>query len=140
MYYAVNSPTVVGEIIDDEAVILNLQSGQYFNTLGSGAAIWAGLERGATVAKLAALLVARFDVNMVAASEAVAAFLELLDHHGLIRTGDGAPEAATAPVSATREPFIAPELGVHSDLDDMLRLDPIHDVDQVGWPIANRDR
>jgi hypothetical protein len=25
-------------------------------------------------------------------------------------------------------------LGVHPDMQDLLLLDPIHDVDEVGWP------
>lgn len=139
MRYAINSPTVVGEIIDDEAVILNLQSGQYFNTTGTGAAIWAGLEQGSTADALTERLHAHFDVERPQAFATVTAFLAVLDHHGLIRTlSADATRTVPPPAAATRAPFVAPELGVHSDLDDMLRLDPIHDVDPAGWPIANR--
>lgn len=139
MHYVVNAPTVVGEIIEDEAVILNLESGLYFNTVGSGAEIWAGIERGATAEALAARLVRRFDVSAAQAGEAVAAFLATLESYALVRAeaGEGVAPAAALP-SNIREPFAAPVLGTHSDLDDLLRLDPIHDVDQMGWPIASR--
>lgn len=139
LYYVVNAPAVVGEIIDDEAVILNLESGLYFNTAGSGAEIWAGIEHGATAEMLAERLARRFDVSPAQADEAVAAFLATLESYGLVRAeaGGGTPLAPATP-SNVREAFAAPMLGTHSDLDDLLRLDPIHDVDQMGWPIAAR--
>jgi hypothetical protein len=136
----VNAPVVVGEIIDDEAVILNLQTGLYFNTAGSGAEIWAGLEQGANLDALASRLTRRFALSHDAAREAVSAFLETLRHYALVRTEDGPGEAAAvAQTGGGTEPFVPPVLGTHSELDDLLRLDPIHDVDQMGWPIANRD-
>jgi hypothetical protein len=138
-HYVVNAPTVVGEIIDDEAVILNLQTGLYFNTAGSGAEIWAGLGSGASVAALAARLAGRFDIDAATAADAVATFLTTLEGYELVRSED-APADATqvAPAARGGEAFAPPVLGTHSDLDDLLRLDPIHDVDQMGWPIASR--
>jgi hypothetical protein len=140
MRYVVNSPVVVGEIIDDEAVILDLQSGRYFNTEASGAEIWAGIEAGETAAALAGRLVARFDVAAERAAEEVSVFLKVLEEHALVRAEPAEPGAAhvpAVPLAAGREPFRLPFLGIHSDLDDLLRLDPIHDVDQTGWPMAH---
>lgn len=137
--YVVNAPAVVGEIIDDEAVILNLHSGLYFNTAGPGAEIWAGLDRGATVEALAGRLTARFDIASAEAAAAVATFLATLESYELVRSeAADADTPGVAPAVAGTEPFSPPELGMHSDLDDLLRLDPIHDVDQMGWPIASR--
>lgn len=36
----INAPSVVGEVIDGEAVILNLETGKYYSARGSGSAIW----------------------------------------------------------------------------------------------------
>lgn len=139
MQYVINAPAVVGEIIDDEAVILDLQSGLYFNTEASGAVIWAGIEHGATIEGLAERLAQRFDIALPQAIEQARAFVVTLQGHGLVRAEAAAPHAAATLQTATpREPFNAPRLGVHSDLDDLLRLDPIHDVDQAGWPMAQR--
>ena len=38
--FEVNSPAVVSEVIDGEAVIMNLKSGNYFSIQNSGAVIW----------------------------------------------------------------------------------------------------
>ena len=32
--------------------------------------------------------------------------------------------------------YTAPKLATYSDLQDLLLLDPIHDVDETGWPAA----
>src|SRR6187397_1108133 len=42
-----NSPSVVSEIIDGEAVIMNLATGHYFSALGTGGELWALIEKGA---------------------------------------------------------------------------------------------
>lgn len=41
----INTPTVVGQVIDGEAVVINLQNGAYYSLVGSAAAIWEALER-----------------------------------------------------------------------------------------------
>ncbi len=46
---------------------------------------------------------------------------------------------ALAPISAGDRPaFEAPVLESYSDMQDLLLLDPIHDVDDAGWPVANQ--
>ena len=136
--YVVNSPHVVGEIIDDEAIILNLDSGQYFSTEASGAIIWSAVESGVTVEETANRLVDRFEIAPERAVEEAANFLKLLEEHGLVRAEPAPAGLARLAVPGSRcEAFAAPQLGIHSDLDDLLRLDPIHDVDQMGWPISN---
>ncbi len=34
----------------------------------------------------------------------------------------------------SKTPFQIPVLDVYSDMQDLLLLDPIHDVDETGWP------
>jgi len=42
----VNAPSVVAEVIDGEAVIMDLASGHYFSTQHVGCDIWRGIELG----------------------------------------------------------------------------------------------
>ena len=37
----------------------------------------------------------------------------------------------------SRLPFAAPVLHKYTDMEDLLLLDPIHDVDESGWPNTN---
>lgn len=130
----VNAPLVVSETIEGEAVIMHHGTGRYFDISGSGAIVWQAIEQGATPAMLCDHLAAAHDLLPAQAEAHVATFLETLAAHDLIRTD---PEAVASPLPALpvlAAPFLPPALGVHDDLADMLLLDPIHDVDEVGWP------
>jgi hypothetical protein len=128
-----NGPLVVSETIDGEAIIMHHGSGTYFNTMGSGALIWEAIERTATLDDIAAQLICVYDVDKEGALGATRRFLATLAAHDLVKLG-GEVSARPLEVSAHREPFLEPELGVHTDLADMLLLDPVHDVDAAGWP------
>ena len=47
---------------------------------------------------------------------------------------DAVPPAAEP--SATRRAFAEPRVETFSDLQDLFLVDPIHDVDEAGWPHA----
>jgi hypothetical protein len=126
--------SISSEVIDGEAIIMNHDSGVYFNALGSGAAIWqlvAGqLKLGTIVASLADL----YQIDETAIHDDVAGFVALLVEHGLAASVDGV-EGEPPTLAVPHEPYGKPELGIHTDLADLLLLDPIHDVsDTVGWP------
>ncbi len=58
-----------------------------------------------------------------------------LKANDLIRdTGEGA--GAFSP-PAIQGAFAPPRLQRYTDMQDLLLLDPIHDVDEVGWPVAS---
>lgn len=54
--YALNQPFVVSELIDGEAVIMNLNSGNYYSTRHTGALVWAWLEQGWNSERICAAL------------------------------------------------------------------------------------
>ena len=60
---------------------------------------------------------------------------------GVLRARDGtapAPAAADdapADAPAAKEPFRAPQIRAYTDMQDLLMIDPIHDVDETGWPV-----
>ena len=44
-------------------------------------------------------------------------------------------EELTSWISGTRQPYSPPVLNSYTDMEELLLLDPIHDVDQAGWPM-----
>lgn len=138
--YEINAPAVVSEIIDGEAVIMHLKSGNYFSTGDSGGVIWNGLEKRLGGEALVKMLVAKYGLPTGDAADALARFITMLSSHDLIRVsanGSGLPAGANMPVQE-QAPFQAPVLNVFSDMKDLLLLDPIHDVDEAGWPTQPR--
>lgn len=132
-----NAPAVVAEIIDGEAVIMNLELGHYFSTRGTGALVWDALERGHGEPEIAAALGAVYEAPPAAVADAVTAFVDDLLAHGLLRAAAGEPSVGPLVLQAHAAGggWEAPTLAVYTDMEDLLLLDPIHDVGAAGWPM-----
>ncbi|MDB5699791.1 MAG: hypothetical protein JWN69_2595 [Alphaproteobacteria bacterium] len=133
--YEVNDPIVVGEVISGEAIVLHLQRGNYFSMRGSGALIWAGVEQKAALNKIAGALQAHYGVAADDALEAVKAFVSELAGHDLIREGSCFNAEPVAVPSDLEASYSDPSLEIYTDMQDLLLLDPIHGVDETGWPL-----
>jgi hypothetical protein len=135
--YVVRSPAVVHETIDGEAVIINLESGAYFSAEGASAIAWQRIAGGASAADLIAVIDERYEGGAAEIGTAVDHFIAQLSQEGLIRPAEpaeGAPAATPAPPPAAKPAFKELSLRIFTDLQELLLLDPIHDVDEVGWP------
>jgi len=137
--YKVNTPKVTHETIDNEAVILNLDTGSYYSISQSGATIWGLLDRGVPVAEIVKTVARTYDGDFGEIENAVHSLVEKLAEEGLIVPANGTemtaltePEIVTR--AAERPPFEFPDLHKYTDMEDLLLIDPIHDVDEAGWP------
>jgi len=67
---------------------------------------------------------------------AVEAFIrELAGYNLIVADPDGNPEATPAPATAELI-YTPPVLSAYTDMEDLLQLDPVHDVDaESGWPV-----
>jgi len=141
MRYRVNAPAVASQVMGGEAILIHFDSGRYYSVEGSGADIIALLEAGRSPEQIAEALAGAGARDAV--GDAVASFVRQLVDEELVVAGvepDAAADAAAAAVVSgpppSPSPFSAPSLTRYTDLEDLLRLDPIHDVDDAGWPIA----
>jgi hypothetical protein len=81
---------------------------------------------------------AAWDGDAAQIETAVSALLDELLQERLVVLGDDA-EAGRGAVgagatSAVSRSFTPPVLSRYTDMQDLLLLDPIHDVDETGWP------
>jgi len=139
--YRVNSPRVIFENIDGELILVHMEKGAYFTTDEVGALLWDLIGGKATAAEMVTVLHAEYDVSRDDAEAALAAFLERLTGEDLVSLKEPGVERTPprrAPVTA-RRPFHAPTLQSYRDMQDMLALDPIHDVEAAGWPVPKAD-
>jgi len=128
----------MGEDIDGEVVIMNLATGHYFSTQETGRLIWLWIAQRDGTALILRRLAARFEAPADVLAAALEAFITRLLAFQLIV--EGAPDSAQAEIAVVAAPerlaFAPPELAVYTDMQDMLLLDPMDDVDEVGWPSA----
>lgn len=141
MKLKINTPHVVHETIEGETVLLNLQNGYYYSFDGAGALVWEGLLYSGT-------LEAVYDnaPSLKEHSKDINSFIEqLLEEELLVNTEffERAPEVENPYeneplVKEATENYQSPSLNKYTDLEELLLLDPIHDVDEEkGWPEAN---
>ncbi len=141
--YRVNQPAVIHQTIDGETVIIHLERGLYYSLDATGAHVWEGLAAGRSSAEVIERLAGRFPSERAEVGAAVDSLVDRLRSEELIvldgaDRGDGVAipsavldEAAGSPGGATFQP---PRLERFDDLQDLLLLDPIHAVDESGWP------
>jgi hypothetical protein len=135
--FRINTPTVIEQTVDDETLIVHLERGHYFSLRGSAQEIWSALVAGTPTDHLVAGLAARYTATDDAITAAVEAFCkELLADQLVVADSDPAPAEARGPSPEAREalPFQPPVLTRYTDIEDMLLIDPIHEVDETGWP------
>jgi Coenzyme PQQ synthesis protein D (PqqD) len=141
--FEVSRPEVVGSIVDGEVVAINLDTGSYYNISGAGTDIWSSVERPASAEELTARLAHRYDARGDEIAPAVIRFMEELLAEGLIRPAetDGThaePTAGDLP-SDGQAAFSPPVLEKFTDMEDLLLVDPVHDVTERGWPHVETD-
>jgi hypothetical protein len=134
--FEMNEPMVISETIDRETVIINLATGSYYSLRHSGPTIWTGIQQAASLADIAAAVRSDFVVDGQDVEQEVAALVQKLIEEDLVRpaTGKPSPVASAQLSDAAPIPFLAPVLEKFTDMEAMLLLDPVHDVDDEGWP------
>lgn len=142
-YYKINSPSVINETIEGESVIINLNSGMYYSLDNIGAIIWDAIENRHPITDIAAFLSFHYQVD---AGEVKATIYDLVNQlliEELIIEVPGDDEGISpSPLAFAGnhpETFEKPVLYKFGDMQDLLLLDPIHEVDEAGWPYSKPD-
>ena len=108
---APSRPDVIDEVFGEEAVLVNLRTGRYYALDAAATAIWQAVVAGEPL------------------PEGSQGFASRLVEEELAVSDEPLPPAALP------EPG-GPGMEVFTDMEDILLLDPIHDVDYdaAGWP------
>lgn len=137
----VNTPTVVAEAFDDEIVILHLESGTYYSLEKSGAVIWTLLQEGVNLPEISARIAATYTISSATSEQSVQHFIEellqeklIISDHATAQSGPKLGIKTDTCCPAQEQQFTAPHLHKYTDMQDLLLLDPIHDVTETGWP------
>lgn len=128
--------SVVYERFGDETVIVNLETGCYYSVQNTADAIWTMAVNGRSRSEILKHVTAQCSSDTLECATATTAFLDellnekLLDMTDVVRPTDGITLAF--PHGA----FIQPQLQKYTDMEELLQLDPIHEIDELGWPSA----
>ncbi|WP_108880275.1 PqqD family peptide modification chaperone [Anderseniella sp. Alg231-50] len=118
-----------------EMVAVNFETGKYYGLSGSALAIWQLLIRPHSIDELVLELQKRYLPGEHDIRQMVEGFVKILDDEKLLLEIEANEQIAVAN-DAEMTPFEAPNLEVHSDLQELIMLDPVHDADpDHGWPV-----
>ena len=130
---------VTHETIDGEAVIINLDSGNYYSLVDVGSFIWGLIDKGASASEVQNVILDTYQGDAGDVAQGVQHLLAELQQENLIVPIDVAGDidftkAAPSNNKHEKPSFNPPSLNKYSDMQELLLLDPIHDVDEAGWP------
>lgn len=131
MIYQLKSPPCIAELVDGEYVVINLDSGKYYNIVGIGAEVFKLLSEGVAVSSLLALC-----SGNAAFAKALHDFIALAVSEDLLKEVDSSKFSdIPLPVIDVSAGLESLSINVYTDMQELLGLDPIHEVDTAqGWP------
>jgi hypothetical protein len=138
--FRIRRPEVVSELFEGEAVVVDLVQGRYYAFSPLASELWSRLEASPTLDELARAAAPRFG-GEACAREGISPFLDALVAAGLLvldrRAADPAPELAPLGADSGDRRL---EFETFTDLEELLVLDPIHELDETGWPLPPESR
>jgi hypothetical protein len=125
--YRISPSQVAHQHIDGEVIVIHFETGSYFSLNGSAAELWQMLVKPQSVGSLCR----RFSGANGQAESAVQKFVDELVGEKLV---ERIMTNSVRPNGEVPIPFAAPMLEKYSDMQHLLLADPLHDVEEAGWP------
>ena len=137
-----NAGEVADEVIDGEAILINLASGIYYSMDGVGGVVWRMIADGHRVRDIAATIAARYDVPPEQAQADVQQLVaELIEHRLVVSADADGPDAVAGPAAASKLPYERARLVVYRDMGDLLALDPpAPGLKDIPWRSGDKPR
>jgi hypothetical protein len=140
--YTIDPDRIVSEVIDGEAIIVNLANGYYYSLDAPAAEIWAWLQAGWSISAIVSALRRRYDCSDADPEAAVRALIDMLIVDDLVAPGAPAVDPQgiepLGPAAVEKNLYRPPTLQRFEDMQGFLLVDPIHEVDDTGWPHTRR--
>lgn len=128
MTYATSGTEIIYELLDDEVILANLNEGIYYSIRNSGALIWQLLLAGHTHLSIESLFSEKYG-----AIPSITPFIDRLIEENLLVVKECSSPPLPVSLSWPAN-FSAPILERYDEMKNLLMLDPIHEVDEQGWP------
>lgn len=145
--FGINAPHVVFENYEDEIVLINLDNGNYYSTADEAAAILGLVEKGLTQDEILHEILQKYQGSIENIRSAINQFIERLQQEGLITSTEKTivdnnrkdNEETQLILNSPKPEFAMPVLNRYTDMQDLILLDPVHEVDESGWPNPKQD-
>lgn len=147
MNYRINKPDIVFEYFEDETVLINLKNGNYYSIDKVGTDILMLIEEGLSTDQIINGIKNRYNAYSGNMDSSIEKFITQLHNEKIISQEEKTPNRNNSHEKKTQDSlkkgtkltFSPPQLSKYTDMQELLLLDPIHDVDETGWPKKKPD-
>ncbi|GAB5561863.1 MAG: PqqD family protein [Synoicihabitans sp.] len=132
--FELNAPDATFEDCDGEIIVINLASGNYYSIRGSICHYWSELIAGRSTVEIINHVAATFSLSEDDVRPTVGKIVQQLLEEKILRPATAETPTGDITISGTAGKYEAPSLERYDDMQDLLLLDPVHEVDVTGWP------
>jgi len=132
--FIVDADNVSWEQVGGEVIAIQLSTGRYYNMVDTATAIWLFLSNGASIDSLAMRLRQLYKDESLVLSGLEDFVSECIKTSLLVPTDKEKLGREELFLDLKCDAWSAPKLNEYVDLQDLILVDPIHDVQESGWP------
>lgn len=137
--YKIDESKVISETIDGETIIINLNTGDYYGANITAAIIWDQIKANNSTEAIIQYFLDHYNEDEIVIKESVVEIIDTLLKDNLIfelelAEGISNKNNKESLKLQEKEIFIKPKIDQYDDMKEMLLADPIHDVNEYGWP------
>jgi len=137
--YVLADPSMISaRTFDDEIVAAHFATGVYYSFRGAAAEVWCGLMAGVPIDRVAQIVALHSSLSPEQFAQATYHFVAALEREQLIKPATVMKDRWEPRRPHT--PFGPPAYERYTDMEELLLLDPVHDVGGTGWPDSPRTK
>lgn len=134
--FSIRNQQVINETLDNETIIINLETGVYYSLNPLGTLIWKAINAKLSLESICNQLMGKYP-EAVDIEEVVVKYVTFLELEQLIEKTDSSetkPQEFELILASELSPYTPPAIEKYEDMQEMLLADPIHEVEEDGWP------
>jgi hypothetical protein len=132
--FEANLDRAAGDVIDGEAIIIDLVTGVYYSMQGVGGDIWSMISARRSLGSMLEEIVGTYDVAPDDARRDLGAVLGQLVDEELIQLSSNGDGSHTVQGATAKKRYERPLLQVYRDMQELLALDPpAPGMNQIAW-------
>lgn len=133
-FYTIPKSKVIYEILNMEVIAIDFDTGNYYALVHVAKQIWCCLEKGFSKDEIADLLAQHYQKDLKEIFRDVDSFFEQLLKNGLIEKAQEGPDLKKEDLILEPWGYEPPTVQIYTDVQNLLLIDPIHEVTEAGWP------
>jgi hypothetical protein len=133
-FYRINKSRIVYEMLNTEVIVIDFNTGNYFALIHVAKLVWQFLEQEVSMQKMVQILSNAFRCEPDIIANDLKVFFDELLQNGLIEEGSEISAGMANEFNIDGWVYDPPKLEKYSDVQNLLLLDPIHEVADGGWP------